>query len=206
MFIFNIFVTFSTQQNRISNASANIYRRRSISSGISRSLDAATIKKRIENCEIVTLLRDESLEAGYILNILYSLDKLPEMKGQHSNCESQDMEILFMRNFWEEINKFQIREALEIESEENVPAASMKPSDEVDGGQEDDCSVLCSDTNGQMDTLLSMVFDQYASSTKSYPISKPPDDVSMDCYRLYKKFVLFLLINIIIIYLLVILC
>lgn len=185
---FNFLFSFSTHQNRISNASSNIYQRRSISSGISRSLDAVAIKKRIDNCEIVALLRDESLEAGYILNILYSLDKLSEMKGKQSNCDSQDMEILFMNSFWEEINKFEIREP--IESEANL-SASIRIC-QADYRVQDDCSVLCSEASGEMDTLLSMAFDQYASNSKANAICRPPiDGLSMDCYKLYKRFVFF---------------
>lgn len=182
--------------------SSNIYQRRSISAGISRSLNTAAIKGRIDSCDIVQLFRNEALEAGYILNILYNLDKLTEMKGQQSNTESQDIEHVFMDTFWNEINKFRIKE-----SDEGVTESfdTSKTPENIDS-QPDSVSVFVPKTSdqrdsllpnllGEMDALLSMGLEQYASSTRDEgAIDSEEDDKILgldddpsNCYNLYEK-------------------
>ncbi|XP_031634279.1 gamma-tubulin complex component 5-like isoform X2 [Contarinia nasturtii] len=180
-------------KNRLPYSSSNIYQRRSISAGISRSLDAAAIKNRIVTCEIVSLFCEESLEAGYILNILYNLNKLSEMKGQQVNQETQDIEEVFMNNFWEEVNKFHIEEGNESDgidtqgeevTEQIDSAASISMTlDETEGN-----SLLSTELLGDMDALLSMAFEQYAANTttqheSAVDINEEPNN----CYKLYEK-------------------
>lgn len=52
------------------------------------------------------------------MNILYNLNKLTEMKGEQIN-EIQDIEVVFMNSFWEEVNKFHIEELNAIETQTN---------------------------------------------------------------------------------------
>lgn len=173
----------------MSNSTSNTYQRRSISAGISRSLDAATIKERIDSCKIVNLFRDQSLDAGYILNILYSLNKLTEMKAkeQQLNSESQDIEAEFMQKFWKEAEKFNIENSTE-SKDTNIQADSIM--DEEDGA----ASIF----SGNMDALLSMAFDSYTSNIKN----DTEDDSSMttdsfNCYEIYTRcvFLFFEILN-----------
>lgn len=186
---------FSTKQNRISNSSSNPYQRRSISAGISRSLDAASIKSRIDTCEIVNLFRAESLEAGYILNILYNLDKLTEMKGQQSSAESQDIEEVFMNSFWKEVNKFHIEEtdedAVLVEKSESIAPTSLSldlsHNDESEGR-----SLLSTDLMGEMDALLSMAFEQCATyETNNLDTVVENEEEANNCYKVFEKYAIF---------------
>lgn len=164
--------------------SSNIYQRRSISAGISRSLNAVRIKTRIDNCQIVNLFRDESLEAGYILNILYNLDKLTEMKlnGHQLNGEPLDIEELFMRRFWAEIEKFHVKsEPNKIETQSEIA--------NVDENHEEDDISLSIDLSGKIDALLSMAFDEYTTNINT-PSEETPSTTehTTDCYKIYKRF------------------
>lgn len=181
---------FSQNHNRISGSSSNIYQRRSISAGISRSLDAPNIKERIDSCKIVNLFRDLSLDAGYILNILYSLDKLSEMKAneQQTNGESQDIEQEFMQKFWMEASKFDVRNSTE-SIETNVQTAVDVPSI-VDGDDiEEDLNSIPNNFGSNLDTLLSMAFDSYSSKIRGGTKSQPSIVVenSFDCYETYTR-------------------
>lgn len=196
----SFFSVFSTKPNRISNTSSNPYKRRSISAGISRALDAKSIKSLIDDCEIVNLFRAESLEAGYILNILYNLDKLTEMKGQQSNDESQNIEEVFMNSFWEEINKFRVDESDgndediaqignpsgEISSVTHTPNILSLDLSHSEGREES--SMLSNDLMGEMDALLSMAFEQYATdTTHQIDTVADIDEESFNCHKLYER-------------------
>lgn len=190
----------STKPNRISNTSSNPYKRRSISAGISRALDAKSIKSRIDSCEIVNLFRAESLEAGYILNILYNLDKLTELKGEQSNDESQNIEEEFMNSFWEEVNKFRVdnsegndedsgqveNPSAEISSVAHTPNILSLDLSQSDGREES--SMLSNELMGEMDALLSMAFEQYATDTTHQidPVTDI-DEEPFNCHRLYER-------------------
>lgn len=171
----------------MTGSTSNIYQRRSISAGISRFLDAASIKERIDGCKIVNLFRDQSLDAGYILNILYSLDKLTEMKAkeQQLNGESQNIEEEFMQNFWKEVSKFDMTDSTEI-IETN--AQSKVGESNVDGNKEDNLNSISNDFGGNLDALLSMAFDSYTpniqNTTKCNSLIA---EHSFNCYEIYTR-------------------
>lgn len=137
----------------------------------------------------MSLFREEGMEAGYILNILYNLDKLSEMKAQQTNVDCQDIEEAFMNSFWEEINKFHAIEPLEgvIGAIEHIDlsgcAANVQNNAKDENGvnivkpnqpekwnatksSDEEETLLSKELMGGMDALLAMVFDQYASNTK----------------------------------------
>lgn len=184
---------FSTNQNRASNSSSNPYQVRSIADGVSRSLDAERIGNLIENCDIIKLFRAESLEAGYILDILYNLDKVHDMKSEQPADHLQEIEIDFMKSFWEEISKFKIEEPTE-EGACALPknAAEIKP---IQIEKQHDTNFLLQDLTGESDALLSMAFEEYVSNTndiEQHDILNSPndDDEIIDCYKISKRFVL----------------
>lgn len=170
----------------MSGSSSNIYQRRSISAGISRVLDAASIKTRIDGCEIVNLFRDLSLDAGYILNILYNLDKLSEMKAteQHSNGESQDIEQEFMQKFWSEASKFAMPHSVE-SIETNAATVDVR---NVGGNAEEDLTSISHDFGSNLDTLLSMAFDSYTSNIENgTKCNSSTGADSFNCYETYTR-------------------
>lgn len=180
---------FSAIQNRVYGSTSNIYQRRSISAGISRLLDAASVKKRIDGCKIVNLFRDQSLDAGYILNILHSLDKLTEMKAkeQQLNGESQNIIDEFMQSFWKDINKFVV------EGSANIYETNDKTGIEpVVGGREEADSSSPFFHRGNMDALLSMAFDSYTSDIKKNTKDNSLiAENSINCYEVYTRCVIF---------------
>lgn len=181
-------IIFSANQNKVSSSSSNIYSRRSISDGISRSLDVARIKERIDSCKIIHIFRDESLEAGYILNILYCLDKLTEMKtkGQQLNTESRGIEEVFMKSFWEEVEKFRMDKHIESDEISTHVISNEKDAPII----EDDRSLLSNDLSGDMDALLSMAFDQLETTTNNCKDddSSLVDQQPLGCYEVFQRF------------------
>lgn len=187
---FAFFFVSSSNPNRMSNSSSIIYRRRSISAGISRSLNVKKIKERIDQCKIVSLFRDESLEAGYILNILYNLDKISDMKMEERqlNNDTTDMEELFMMSFWEEIQKFRIErtgqddqiDETKSESiiEHQLPTTTSEPKS------------IQSDEFSEMDTLLSMAFNQCIAieeTNDSHSTCSLSDQPPTNCFDIYER-------------------
>lgn len=177
-------------------SSLNIYQRRSISAGISRFLNAAAIKERIDSCKIVILFRDLSLNAGYILNILYNLDKLSEMKAKEhqSNGPTQNIEQEFIQKFWNDVSKFSIES--EVESIETVASQTCgTPNvDDFDAGE--DSSVISNNFGSNLDTLLSMAFDSYTSNIKSGTnCDASIDEHSFNCYEIYTRCVRIFVFN-----------
>lgn len=176
----------------MTGSTSSIYQRRSISAGISRLLDAASVKKRIDGCKIVGLFRDQSLDAGYILNILYSLHKLTEMraKEQQLNGESLDIEEEFMQSFWKEVNKFDMGNAAVNETNEKIGVESN-----VDCNKEDDSSSLFNEFSGNMDALLSMAIDSYTSNIEnSTKDNTSTAENSINCYEIYARYTLIIVL------------
>lgn len=141
------------------------------------------MKKRIDNCKIINLFCDQSLDAGYILNILYSLDKLAEMKQkeQQLNGEFQDIEKVFIRSFWDEINKFDV----ESSPKQSKIHANIDADTILDGTKAYDLDSNFSDFSGNMDALLSMAFDSYSSIAKSNSLAA---ENSINCYEVYTRY------------------
>lgn len=150
-------------------------------------LDAASIKERIDSCKIVNLFHDLSLDAGYILSILYNLDKLSEMKSkeeQQSSGESQDIEQEFMQKFWKEISKFDVDHSAE-SIETNAQTVELQ---NVDGNVEEDVKSMSNDFGSNLDTLLSMAFDSYTSNIKNgTKCDSTIVEKSFDCYETYTR-------------------
>lgn len=182
-----LFLFFSTNPNRISSSSPNTYQVRSIADGVSRSLNTASIEKRVDECEIIKLFRDESLEAGYILNILYNLDKLTEMKAEQSIDTFKDIEKEFMNSFWEEIEKFK---SVEPEEEEGACALPDKTGESTSAKPKgDENNFLLQDLTGEADALLSMAFAQYASHAEGITDdSSNGEDDLIDCSKICERF------------------
>lgn len=183
---------FSTNQNRASNSSSNPYQVRSIADGVSRSLNAERIENLIENCDIIKLFRAESLEAGYILDILYNLDKLHDMKSEQPVDHLQEIETDFMTIFWEEISKFKTEEPTE-EGACALPK-DAEESKSIQFEKQHDTNFLLQDLTGESDALLSMAFEEYVSNTNDIEqhdiFNSPIDDVdTIDCYKISKRFV-----------------
>lgn len=171
----------------MSGSSSNTYQRRSISAGISRSLDAAAIKERIDNCKIVSLFRDLSLDAGYILDILYNLDKLSEMKAkeQQSNGPSQDIEREFMQKFWKDVSKFSVEDTAE-NIQSDAPRSIDTPN--IDIHVDKDSNAISNDFGSNLDTLLSMAFDSYSSNIKGgTKCDTSIVEHSFNCYEIYTR-------------------
>lgn len=173
------------------SSSSNVYQCRSIADGISRALDTAIIKERIDSCEIITLLRDEALEAGYILNILHNLDKLTEMKGRQSADETQNIEDVFMNTFLEEISQFHIDGAMETE----VRVEPLKPAICITAPTGEHASLVNKELSGDADALLSMAFEQFISHSDEDGENCQQQNVkehaegANNCYELFKRFV-----------------
>lgn len=184
------FPSSSTNQNRPSSSSLNLYQTRSIADGVSRSLDATSIEKLIENCHIIKLFRAESLEAGYILNILYNLDKLTDMKAEQSADDCREIETVFMKSFWEEISKFQS----EVRDDDEAILLPEKTGEIVPVKVEDN-NFLLQDLTGESDALLSMAFAQYVSDTnvivdRETTNKTESDEDLIDCYKISKRCVI----------------
>lgn len=119
------------------------------------------------------------------------------MKGQQSNGESRDIEEVFMNSFWEEVNKFHIEDDVDEESvsversRQDTDSVMGTPSLSLDFSQSDtreERSLLSSDLMGEMDALLSMAFEQYATDTTQTvdPVAEIEEE-SINCHRLYEK-------------------
>lgn len=147
----------------------------------------ASIKERIDDCKIISLFRNESLEAGYILNILYNLDKLTEMKvnGQQLSGETSDVEELFMKSFWDEIKKFQIK--TQPEADEIGAQAMSSPTNVEEVSIVED---LSTEMSSEMDALLSMAFNQCSMNTESQVDDRETSDpLPTDCFNCYERYV-----------------
>lgn len=184
-----LLISSISSPNRSSNSSSTLYQSRAIADGVSRSLDAASIEQLIQNCGIINLFRAESLEAGYILNILYNLDKMSDMKSEQSIDDLGDIETAFMNSFWEEIQKFRN------EPEEGACAIPENAAKEIKPPKcekQVDNSFLLQDLIGESDALLSMAFEQYISNTNDIAeqqaeLSSDYVDDPINCHKIAKR-------------------
>lgn len=166
-----------------------IYQARPIADGVSRSLDAASIEKLVQDCDIITLIREEALEAGYILNILYSLDKLSDMKTQQSVDDFEDIEEMFMKSFWEEISKFKT-EKFDEDVACALPKEKPKQIDSIKVEKPETHNFLLEDLTGEADALLSMAFDEYMSITNGVAENTQQiDEDLINCDKMCERFV-----------------
>lgn len=160
----------------------------------------------------MNLFREEALEAGYILNILYNLDKLTEMKEEQASAESEAIEDCFMNSFWEEVNKFHVEEPKEVTTPDANGEVTERSASGESSSIDDECnqsmksnalrtsdgteSLLFNEMMSGMDALLSMAFEEYATNTKveNSCVSEDEEDAIFEinenpknCHNLYKK-------------------
>lgn len=126
------------------------------------------------------------------------------MKGdeqQSNNHGSHDIERIFMNNFWEEIEKFYIDETDEDakicdetrkgSSDETKEQTELLVSMSNDANVADNQSLVLTDLLGEMDALLSMAFEKYATNTTTTHDdnrrSVEDNEEPIDCYKLYEK-------------------
>lgn len=190
------------------NPTSNIYQLRSVARGVAANEKMPFVRDRIQESQILQLLSDKSIEAGYILNILYNLDKLNEMKEQQSADDAifaGDLCEIFMNDFWCEINKFDKRlipsEDEYDDDEGAVVDQDLNSSNNMDLSSTESEFVSVSEKNsnadamdsmnqwiGDMDDsnpLLSMIFENCIikdTDSDNVPISKE-NNSSYDIYK-----------------------
>lgn len=170
----------------------------------------AVIRDRIKDSEIIQLLSGESIEAGYILNILYNLDKLSEMKEQQfDSLQTGEFCEIFNGSFWTEVNKFDKKLVPVYDEEEdegavvdendvsadNMEASHTESSDYVSifgKGDLDDKDInnqWFQDAVGDSNPLLCMVFEQCMINGVENNDGDKANEVSseMDCFGIYKR-------------------
>lgn len=65
------------------------------------------IKYRIENCKFLNSIRQHCLDAGYVLNIVCNLDKLPKMLTMfNANGINKCLRTEFMEKFFNDLDKW----------------------------------------------------------------------------------------------------
>lgn len=126
---------------------------------------------------------------------------MTEMKGHQSIGESNEIEEVFMNSFWEEVNKFHVEESDEndekgvlVEKPRQAPVSvSTTPTSNLNldlsnNDEREENSLLSTDLMGEMDALLSMAFEQYATDTTHHIDTVVEiDEESNNCHKLYEK-------------------
>lgn len=90
----------------LTNPTQNIYRVKAIGSDDG---NAKHVLETIRSCRLLQMMSDQSLEAGYIINILYNLDKLNDMRQQQLCDHTSDLYESFVTNVFDELKKFDKR-------------------------------------------------------------------------------------------------
>lgn len=145
---------------------------------------------------MITLFSQESLEAGYLLNILYNLDKLTDMKQQLSlNEDSNSLYEAFLGDVLKELAKFDRKLVDESEANErtvgNEVEQRSKTISQQHASDRDLKKFLMNSLDADND-LLCLVFDTCnmnsttPESNEAYSMTK--SDETMSCYRIYKKY------------------
>lgn len=152
----------------LTNPTANIYRLKSINSndGVSEQ-----VLETIRSCELLQMLSNQSLEAGYIINILYNLDKLGDMRQCQFADQENDFYESFLANVFTELEKFDKRLVVTVDEEGTQPSVEGSESTEkVENGETADeernappvtkPETFCYDFGIDCNPLLAMVFEQ----------------------------------------------
>lgn len=115
------------------------------------------------------------------------------MKGEQLIYQSQDMEEVFMKSFWEEVNKFHVNEFDE-NDEDGAQAKEVNcltPSISLNTSVNDETnsnSLVSTELLGDMDALLSIAFEQYVTNTTNYQDTTTEiDEDPNNCYKLYER-------------------
>lgn len=137
-----------------------------------------SIRETIADCELIKLIRNQSMEAGYIMNILYNLGKLSEMK-EVSQHEYEDLGELFMRNVFLELNKFRTNASGESRVTENKAQIGADRND------------FYQELTSEADSLLCMVFEQYMtppSDIQERKEEETTDEMAWSCYQIFRRY------------------
>lgn len=159
----------------LDNVTTNCYQLRSLPSDT-----PPNIQKKIESCDFIKLLRSESIEMGYIMNILYNLGKITEMK-EFSHLQYEELSEQFMANVWQELNKFRL-------TSEQPPQTEIINIKKSENDTEVDKNDYCHGLTNESDALLCMVFEQYMMTPVQKTIEENKlENNSWSCYQIYKK-------------------
>lgn len=148
------------------NPTTNIYRAKPIvlDDGVPKQ-----VLETIRSCKLLRLMSKQSLEAGYIINILYNLDKLSDMRLYQIVDDSNNFYGSFLSNVFHELEKFDKR--LVVIGDEYDTRERVGESEETDATGEQATAPTASkaeafrfDFGIDCNPLLAMVFEQYAEN------------------------------------------
>lgn len=176
----------------LTNPTTSIYRVKSISlnDGVSEM-----VLETIRSCKLLQMLSDRSLEAGYIINILYNLDKLSDMRQQQLPDQTHDFYDSFLANVFGELEKFDRRLVL-IDGDESPPFAEEPSVAETLSEEATVSETSKKDSfyyNFAIDSnpLLAMVFEQTIQNAIQLKRNDVTEDDSTDrnnsCRGIYKR-------------------
>lgn len=176
----------------LTNPTGNIYKVKAITSnnGVSES-----VIETIRSCKLLQMLSNQSLEAGYIINILYNLDKLSEMRQQELADQTNDFYGLFLTNVFTELEKFNKRFVIvdEAESEplDQKPCAAKIVDEEVKVLSPAKTDTICYDFGIECNPLLAMVFEQSIENAiqlkRKDAAAETSSSLSNACERTFKR-------------------
>lgn len=176
----------------LTNPTGNIYKVKAISSndGLPES-----VLETIRSCKLLQMLSDHSLEAGYIINILYNLDKLSEMRLQELVEQTNDSYDTFLANVFAELEKFNKRLIIvdEEQSEplDREPSAVITVDEEVKTLSPAKMNTVCYDFGIDCNPLLAMVFEQSIENAIQLQRNDAPAEKSANlsnaCEQMFKR-------------------
>lgn len=179
----------------LTNPTTSIYKEKSIS----LNDDGVTEKvlETIRSCKLLQLLSDQSLEAGYIINILYSLDKLGDMQQHQLTDHTNDFYDSFISKVMDEMEKFNKRLVVD-EEDRSTPSALPENATRAqmsdDQTQVSDASKIESfrfDFGTDCNPLLAMVFEQSIENAIQLKRNNATVDTSPDrthsCHAMFKR-------------------
>lgn len=173
----------------VANPTTNIYRAKSIDleDGVPEN-----VLETIRTCKLLQMLSDQSLEAGYIINILYNLDKLGDMRQQQLADHSNDFYESFLANVFTELEKFD-KQLVEIDGEETQSLDEDPSVAETFAGQSEASEVTNTDTfrydlGIDCNPLLAMVFEQtIENAIQLKRINATAEASTTSSERIYKR-------------------
>lgn len=176
----------------LTNPTANIYNKKSLSlaNGVPEN-----VLETIRSCKLLQMLSDQSLEAGYIINILYNLDKLSDMRQQQLTDQTNHFYESFLVNVFTELERFNKR-LLVTDEEESQPlnddALTATFSDEhTKASDATKANTFYYDFGIDCNPLLAMVFEQSIENAiklkQNNSSAVPSTDLTNSCAGIYKR-------------------